>query len=116
TNFQGNTGRCCFSSSRLPDGKHKDDVVRLVELIPYYIDLVWALQAQLPSNKSKTYHHLAIFYRHSSSGSVQGPEKKKLLEEAEAKLGAEALRKKEGKEHARQMKKPMPKVKMSRGQ
>ncbi|WZZ79445.1 hypothetical protein YC2023_100017 [Brassica napus] len=105
TNFQGNTGRCCFSSSRLPDGKHKDDVVRLVELIPYYIDLVWALQAQLPSNKSKT-----------SSGSVQGPEKKKLLEEAEAKLGAEALRKKEGKEHARQMKKPMPKVKMSRGQ
>ena len=39
-------------------------MVRLVELIPYYIDLVWALQAQLPSNKSKTYHHLAIFYRH----------------------------------------------------
>ncbi|CAN6894669.1 unnamed protein product [Brassica oleracea] len=98
-------------------------MVRLVALIPYYIDLVWALQAQLPGNKSKTYHHLP-FYRHrqgrtqvkSSTGSVQGPEKKKLLEEAEAKLGAEALRKKEGKEHARQMKKPMPKVKMSRGQ
>lgn len=42
-------------------------------------------------------------------------EKKKILEEAEAKLSAEALRKKEAKERARQMKKSMPKVKMSRG-
>lgn len=42
-------------------------------------------------------------------------EKKKLLEEAAAKLSAEALRKREAKERARQMKKAMPKVKMSRG-
>lgn len=41
-------------------------------------------------------------------------ERKKLLEEAEAKLSAEALRKKEAKERARQMKKAMPKIKMSR--
>jgi len=42
-------------------------------------------------------------------------EKKKILEEAQAKLSSEALRKKEAKERARQMKKSMPKVKMSRG-
>lgn len=41
-------------------------------------------------------------------------EKKKLLEEADAKLSAEALRKKEEKERARQMKKSGPKVKMLR--
>lgn len=38
-----------------------------------------------------------------------------MLEEAEAKLSAEAIRKKEEKERARQMKKAMPKVKMTRG-
>lgn len=41
-------------------------------------------------------------------------EKKKLIEEAEAKLSAEAVRKKEEKERSRQMKKLMPKVKMLR--
>ncbi|CAN6440207.1 unnamed protein product [Victoria cruziana] len=41
-------------------------------------------------------------------------ERKKLMEEAESKLSAEAIRKKEEKERARQMKKAMPKVKMTR--
>lgn len=41
-------------------------------------------------------------------------EKKKLMEEAEAKLSAEAIRKKDEKERSRQMKKQMPKVKMLR--
>lgn len=41
-------------------------------------------------------------------------ERKKLLEEAESKLGAEAIKRKEAKERARQMKKSMPKVKMTR--
>ena len=41
-------------------------------------------------------------------------EKKKLLEEAEAKLSAEVLRKKEEKERNRQIKKAGPKVKMQR--
>lgn len=41
-------------------------------------------------------------------------EKKKMLEEAEAKLSAEAIRKKEAKDRARQMKKAMPKMKMTR--
>lgn len=37
------------------------------------------------------------------------------MEEAEAKLSAESIRKKEAKERARQMKKAMPKMKMTRG-
>jgi hypothetical protein len=41
-------------------------------------------------------------------------EKKKMMEEAEAKLTAEAIRKKEAKDRARQMKKAAPKVKMTR--
>lgn len=41
-------------------------------------------------------------------------DKKKIVEEAEAKLTAEAVRKKEEKERARQMKKAMPKMKMTR--
>lgn len=41
-------------------------------------------------------------------------ERKKLLEESEAKLSAEALRKKEERDRARQLKKAMPKVKMLR--
>ncbi|RWW49327.1 hypothetical protein BHE74_00044529, partial [Ensete ventricosum] len=41
-------------------------------------------------------------------------EKKKKLEEAEMKLTAEAIRKKEEKERARQLKKSMPRVKMLR--
>lgn len=42
-------------------------------------------------------------------------ERKKLMEEAEAKLSAEAIRKRESKERSRQMKKSMPRVKMTRG-
>lgn len=41
-------------------------------------------------------------------------ERKKMMEEAEAKLSAESIRKKEAKERARQMKKAMPKIKMTR--
>lgn len=37
------------------------------------------------------------------------------MEEAEAKVSAEVLRKKEAKERARQAKKSMPRVKMTRG-
>lgn len=41
-------------------------------------------------------------------------DQRKKLEEAEAKLGAEALRKKEAKDRARQMKKAAPKMKMTK--
>lgn len=41
-------------------------------------------------------------------------ERKKFMEEAEAKISAEAVRKREAKERARQMKKSMPRMKISR--
>lgn len=41
-------------------------------------------------------------------------EQRKKVEEAEAKLSAEALRRKEAKDRARQLKKAMPKIKMTR--
>lgn len=37
------------------------------------------------------------------------------MEEAEAKLSVEAIHKKEAKDRARQMKKAMPRMKVSRG-
>lgn len=41
-------------------------------------------------------------------------DRRKMMEEAEAKLSAEAIRKKEAKERIRQMKKSGPKMKMTR--
>ncbi|KFK28988.1 hypothetical protein AALP_AA7G074000 [Arabis alpina] len=107
----------------LPDAKHMDDMVRLVALIPYYIDLVgrYRLSSQA-RNKTDGARQKAAQEAYKELENVRQEalqrkkaEKKKILEEAEAKLSAEALRKKEAKERARQMKKSMPKVKMSRG-
>ncbi|VVA92537.1 unnamed protein product [Arabis nemorensis] len=107
----------------LPDAKHMDDMVRLVALIPYYIDLVgrYRLSSQA-RNKTEGARQKAAHEAYKELENVRQEallrkkaERKKILEEAEAKLSAEALRKKEAKERARQMKKSMPKVKMSRG-
>ncbi|XP_010433782.1 PREDICTED: uncharacterized protein At5g49945-like [Camelina sativa] len=107
----------------LPDAKNMDDMVRLIALIPYYIDLVgrYKLSSQA-KNKTDGARQKAAQEAYKELQNVRHEallrkkaEKKKVLEEAEAKLSAEALRKKEAKERARQMKKSMPKVKMSRG-
>ncbi|KAG2331750.1 hypothetical protein Bca52824_002930 [Brassica carinata] len=107
----------------LPDAKHMDDIVRLVALIPYYIDLVgrYRLSSQA-RNKTETGRQKAAeeAYKELQNARQEAlqkkkSERKKLMEEAEAKLSAEVIRKKEVKERARQVKKAMPKVKMSRG-
>ncbi|EOA19021.1 hypothetical protein CARUB_v10007673mg [Capsella rubella] len=107
----------------LPDAKNMEDMVRLIALIPYYIDLVgrYKLSSQA-KNKTDGARQKAAQEAYKELQNVRQEallrkkaEKKKILEEAEAKLSAEALRKKEAKERARQMKKSMPKVKMSRG-
>ncbi|ESQ54897.1 hypothetical protein EUTSA_v10024818mg [Eutrema salsugineum] len=107
----------------LPDANHMDDMVRLIALVPYYIDLVgrYKLSSQA-RNKTDGARQKAAQEAYKELQNVRQEallrkkaEKKKILEEAEAKLSAEALRKKEAKERARQMKKSMPKVKMSRG-
>ncbi|CAN8253540.1 unnamed protein product [Cochlearia groenlandica] len=107
----------------LPDAKHMDDIVRLVALIPYYIDLVgrYRLSSQA-RNKTESGRQKAaeeaykeLQYARQEALQKKKAEKKKMMEEAEAKLSAEVIRKKETKERARQVKKALPKVKMSRG-
>ncbi|CAN6808611.1 hypothetical protein Bca4012_002961 [Brassica carinata] len=107
----------------LPDAKHMDDIVRLVALIPYYIDLVGRYRLSTQArNKTETGRQKAAeeAYKELQNARQEAlqkkkAERKKLIEEAEAKLSAEVIRKKEVKERARQVKKAMPKIKMSRG-
>lgn len=107
----------------LPDAKNMADMTRLVALVPYYIDLVgrYKLSSQARSKTEAARAKAAQEAYKELQGARQEAlqkkkaERKKMLEEAEAKFSAEAIRKKEEKERARQMKKAMPKVKMTRG-
>lgn len=107
----------------LPEANNMADMTRLVALVPYYIDLVgrYKLSSQARSKTEAARAKAAQEAYKELQGARQEAlqkkkaERKKMLEEAEAKLSAEAIRKKEDKERARQMKKAMPKVKMTRG-
>lgn len=106
----------------LPDAKHMADMTRLVALIPYYIDLVgrYKLSSQARTKteaaRSKAFQEAYKELHNARQEAIQKKkaEKKRMSEETEAKLSAESLRKKEAKERARQMKKAMPKMKMTR--
>ncbi|GMI70629.1 hypothetical protein like AT4G24330 [Hibiscus trionum] len=106
----------------LPDANNMADMTRLVALVPYYIDFIgrYKLSSQARS-KTETARVKAAqeAYKELQNARQEAlqrkkAEKKKMLEEAEAKLSAEAVRKREAKERARQMKKAMPKMKMTR--
>ncbi|KAK7246901.1 hypothetical protein RIF29_41771 [Crotalaria pallida] len=107
----------------LPAAKNMADMTRLVALVPYYIDLIgrYKLSSQARSKtetaRQKAAQEAQRELRNAQQEAMQRrkAEKKKMLEEAEAKLSAEAIRKKEAKERARQMKKSMPRMKMTRG-
>ncbi|XP_068663896.1 uncharacterized protein At5g49945-like [Aristolochia californica] len=106
----------------LPSAKNMVDMTRLVALVPYYIDLVgrYKLSQQARSKTEATRSKLAqevfkeLQLARQEALQKKKAERRKIVEETEAKLSAEALRKKEEKDRARQMKKAMPKVKMSR--
>jgi hypothetical protein len=106
----------------IPDVKHMADMTRLVALVPYYIDLIgrYKLSPQARSKTDGARQKVAQeVYRELQNARQEALQKKKadrkkLIEEAEAKLNAETIRKKEAKERNRQLKKGMPKVKMSR--
>lgn len=106
----------------LPGANNMANMTRLVALIPYYIDLIGRYKLS-PQAYSKTeaarskaaqeaYKELQLARQEALQ--KRKAERRKLMEEAEAKLGAEAIRKKEEKERARQLKKGMPKMKMTR--
>lgn len=106
----------------LPDASNMSEMTRLVALVPYYIDLVGRYKlsshARSKTDGARTKAAQEAFRELQSARQEalqrKKAEKKKLMEEADAKLSAEALRKKEEKERARQMKKSGPKVKMLR--
>ncbi|XAR56313.1 hypothetical protein NMG60_11036748 [Bertholletia excelsa] len=105
-----------------PDANHMDEMTRLVALVPYYIDIIgrYKLSSQARSKTEAARQKAALeAYKELQNARQEASQKKKaerkkILEEAEAKLSAEAIRKREAKERARQMKKAMPKVKMTR--
>ncbi|KAG8364059.1 hypothetical protein BUALT_Bualt19G0086700 [Buddleja alternifolia] len=107
----------------LPDAKHMADMTRLVALVPYYIDVIGRYKLSTPARskteaaRSKVAQEIYKELQNVRQEALQRKkaEQRKKLEEAEAKLSAEALRKREVKERARQMKKAMPKMKMTRG-
>lgn len=106
----------------LPDENHMADMTRLVALVPYYIDLIgrYKLSSHARSKteaaRAKVAQEIYKELQNVRQDALQKKkaEQRKKLEEAEAKLSAEALRKKEAKERARQMKKAMPKMKMTK--
>lgn len=106
----------------LPDASNMADMTRLVALVPYYIDLIgrYKLSSQARSKteaiRSKAAQEAYKELQNARQEALQRKkaERKKMMEEAEAKLSAESIRKKEAKERARQMKKAMPKIKMTR--
>ncbi|XP_076956343.1 uncharacterized protein At5g49945-like [Bidens hawaiensis] len=107
----------------LPDVNNMADMTRLVALVPYYIDLIgrYKLSSQARSKteaaRSKVAQEVYKELQNERQEALQRKkaERRKAMEEAQSKLTAEALRKKEAKERARQLKKAMPKIKMSRG-
>nr|XP_043619239.1 uncharacterized protein At5g49945-like [Erigeron canadensis] len=107
----------------LPDANHMADMTRLVALVPYYIDLIgrYKLSSQARSKteaaRTKAAQEVYKELQNARQEALQRKktERRKMMEEAESKLNAEAVRRKEAKERARQLKKAMPKIKMSRG-
>ncbi|CAI0375209.1 unnamed protein product [Linum tenue] len=103
----------------LPDASNMADMTRLVALVPYYIDLIgrYKLSSQARSKTEAARNKAAQeAFRELQNARQEALLRKKAekKEEAEAKLSAEAIRRKEAKDRARQMKKAMPKIKMSR--
>ncbi|KAK4401987.1 hypothetical protein Sango_0939400 [Sesamum angolense] len=102
----------------IPDANNMADMTRLVALIPYYIDLIgrYKLSSHVKAARLKVAQEIYKELQNARQEALQKKkaEQKKKLDEAESKLSAEALRKREAKERARQMKKGMPKLKMTR--
>ncbi|KAL7125045.1 hypothetical protein ABFS83_14G089000 [Erythranthe nasuta] len=121
--YLGSNKKMLVFKFALPSMNQMADMARLVALVPYYIDLIgkYKLSSQARSKTEAARSKVAQeMYKELQNARQDAMQKKKAeqrrkLEEAEAKLSAEALRRKEAKERARQMKKAMPKMKMTKG-
>ncbi|KAM7265661.1 hypothetical protein ACFE04_003344 [Oxalis oulophora] len=118
----GTHKKMLFFKFALPSANNMADMTRLVALVPYYIDLIgrYKLSSQARSKaetarvKAAQEAHRELLNARQEALHRRKADRRKMIEEAEAKLSAEALRKKEAKERARQSKKAMPKIKMTR--
>ncbi|XP_047315067.1 uncharacterized protein At5g49945-like [Impatiens glandulifera] len=106
----------------LPDANHMADMSRLIALVPYYIDFLgrYKLSSQArakteaPRQKAAQEAYKEYQLLRQEALQKKKAERRKVLEEGETKLSSEAIRKKESKERSRQLKKAMPKMKMTR--
>jgi hypothetical protein len=106
----------------LPSASNMADMTRLIAIVPYYIDLVGryklSTQARAKADSARTKVNQELFKEQqiARQESIQRrkEERRKTLEETDTKLSAEAIRRKEEKDRQRQLKKSMPKIKMTR--
>ncbi|KAG9141850.1 hypothetical protein Leryth_013975 [Lithospermum erythrorhizon] len=106
----------------MPNVNHIADMTPLVALVPYYIDLIgrYKLSSHARSKTEAARQkvaqeiHKELLSARQEDMKKRKAEQRKKLEEAEAQLSAEFVRKREAKERARQMKKAVPKMKMTR--
>ncbi|GLJ24301.1 hypothetical protein SUGI_0463660 [Cryptomeria japonica] len=106
----------------LPSASKMADMTRLIAIVPYYIDLVgrYKLSTQTRNKaeaaRTKVAKELYKEQQIARQEAIQRKkeERKKAMEETEAQLSAEAIRKREEKDRQRQMKKSMPRMRMTR--
>ncbi|CAM6113993.1 unnamed protein product [Calypogeia fissa] len=107
----------------IPPSEHIAEMSRLISVVTYFIDAVGRYKLS-PQTKSKADTARAKIahetFKENQSARQEAilrkrEERRKALEDAElSKLSPEGLRKREEKERSRQLKKNMPKVKMTR--
>ncbi|KAJ0973248.1 hypothetical protein J5N97_021207 [Dioscorea zingiberensis] len=120
--YPGSQKKMLIFKFALPDAKNMADMTRLVTLVPYYIDVIGRYKlssqarAKTDAARAKAAQEAYKELQNARQEALQKKkaEKKKLVEDAETKLNAESIRRKEEKERARQLKKSMPRVKMMR--
>ncbi|KAI5077911.1 hypothetical protein GOP47_0007735 [Adiantum capillus-veneris] len=106
----------------LPSINSMGDMSRLIALVPYYIDLLgrYKLSTQLRAKADAARAKVAqeafkeAQTARQEASQKRKQERRKAFESVDSKLSVEAIRKREEKERLRQMKKSMPRIKISR--
>ncbi|KAJ0976904.1 hypothetical protein J5N97_012378 [Dioscorea zingiberensis] len=120
--YPGSHSKMLIFKFALPDAKNMADMTRLVALVPYYIDLIghYKLSSQARSKtdaaRSKAAQEAYKELQNARREALQKrkEEKRRFIDEAEAKFTVEAISKREEKERVRQSKKSKPRIKMMR--
>lgn len=106
----------------LPSVNRMGDMSRLIALVPYYIDLLGRyklnsqLRAKADAARAKIAHEAFKEAQSARQEALQRKkqERRKAMEVVDSKLSAEALHKREEKERLRQVRKAMPRMKISK--